>query len=602
MLHLLIVLCLVTIPAHAQQHSETFRVSTSSGARSSTPHSSSRSSRTQSRRRRSSSSSSSSSSSRVSVGGVAGISNTNTTETAASDSADFVIIGGGTAGCVIAARVCENLPHTSVVLLERGRPRTEEEELLVRAQPVYTESWSNPRVTQAFQTEPNPGLLGRRVTQLTGNTLGGSSAVVSVQWTKPPLATFDNPAWGFTGLDSAVAGDLYRRVERQLQVAQPPRARWQTYAPDYLAAAADNGLPTDDDPVSRTEPATDGVWITAVAVDTGGRRRDSCAAYLTPVLGPGNACAHNLRVIQSATVSRVVVEGGRAVGVRYLKTDEPDGKQEREIAVKKEVVSSAGPYGTPLLLQRSGLGPPAVLNTLGVALVADLPVGEDTSSRPSAILLDAYTAVPLASESNDTITSDPEAVRTFLSGGGGILAVSSGGTNGVVAAANAYTASLNIALPDLPSNLISAFCGINPTARGSVRARDTNPTSAPALTPNFLGNSKDLSNAMACIERLQEVRDTLQPQLGLTSLVPGPAFGGRVSPEFVRATSSTFFHSVSGCTLGKVVDADFKVKGVQGLRVSDSSVLPEIPPFAGPMSTVYIIAELAAEVIIAAHE
>ena len=114
--------------------------------------------------------------------------------------ADFVVIGGGTAGCALAARICENLPEASIVVLDRSVPRTKEEELFVRSPRLFFEIWGMPGgVVEAIETEPNPGLGGRTLTQLTGRTLGGSSAINGAQWTKPPLATFDSGTWGFAG-------------------------------------------------------------------------------------------------------------------------------------------------------------------------------------------------------------------------------------------------------------------------------------------------------------------------------------------------------------------------------------------------------------------
>lgn len=116
-----------------------------------------------------------------------------------STEADFVVIGGGTAGCALAARLCGNLPEASVVVLDRSIPRTEEEELVVRSPRLIFASWGMPGVSEAIETEPNPGLLGRTITQFTGRTLGGSSSINAAQWTKPPLATFDSDTWGFAG-------------------------------------------------------------------------------------------------------------------------------------------------------------------------------------------------------------------------------------------------------------------------------------------------------------------------------------------------------------------------------------------------------------------
>ena len=165
-----------------------------------------------------------------------------------------------------------------------------------------------------------------------------------------------------------------------MQVRVPPPEQRQTFVDEYLAAAAAAGLPTVEDPISRTN-VSDGMWVNAMPIDEGGRRVDSCTAYIMPLMRAGGACASNLRLIQSATVSRVVIEGGRAVGVQYIKTDAPEGQRDREIAAKKEVISAAGPYGSPRLLQLSGIGPPPVLNELGVKVILDLPVGQATLVR-----------------------------------------------------------------------------------------------------------------------------------------------------------------------------------------------------------------------------
>eukprot|EP00892_Ulva_mutabilis_P011188 jgi/Ulvmu1/8441/UM043_0019.1 len=524
-----------------------------------------------------------------------------TPEPPSSDSADFVIVGGGTAGCVLAARLCENLPDASVVLLERGTPRTADQELLIRAPRLFGQAWNNPALSEDWQTEPNPGLDGQTLRQLTGNTLGGSSAINGAQWTKPPLATFDSDTWSFTGLSSTKAGELYRRAEAKLSVGPIPVSQQQTYAQEYLNAAAAIGIPTIADPLARTGPVTDGMWINALAVDAAGRRQDSCTAYLSPVIGPGNACAANLRLEQSATVSRVVIEGGRAMGVQYLKTDAPAGEQEREIAAVKEVISAAGPFGSPRLLQLSGLGPPALLDSLGVPVVVDLPVGENTVARGAPLIIDTYN-VPLAPEGDAELVNSAAARATFEAGDGGVLAVATGGVNGALADQKCYMSYTNVPLPGDPGDRIVSLAAVNPTARGSVRAASTDPRESVRLETNILGNEEDVQTGIACLSRLQEVHTELTPVLGLQSLVPGPQFNGEVSRETVLPFTSPFNHFVAGCALGDVVDGDFKVNGVQALRVVDASVQPEMPMYAGPAATTYMLAELASEIVTATHQ
>ena len=111
-----------------------------------------------------------------------------------------MIVGGGTAGCVLAARICENLPDFSVTLLERGAPRSDDEDLEVQSPNLFFRAWANPKISEGWDSQPNPGLGGRTVLQYTGNTLGGSSAINGGQWTKPPLSTFDKAIWAFNGL------------------------------------------------------------------------------------------------------------------------------------------------------------------------------------------------------------------------------------------------------------------------------------------------------------------------------------------------------------------------------------------------------------------
>ena len=173
------------------------------------------------------------------------------------------------------------------------------------------------------------------------------------------------------GLTAEVAGGLYSRAEQQPGVAVPPEELQATYHPLYVAAAAAAGLPEDPDPLSRTE-ISNGYWYDPVAITPSGVKLNAAAGYLLPVMeGP---CSHNRRLIQSATVTRIVVEGGRAVGVEYAVDGDLDDP--RMIVADREVISSAGPFMSPKLLQLSGIGPAHVLEPLGVDVIVDLPVGQ----------------------------------------------------------------------------------------------------------------------------------------------------------------------------------------------------------------------------------
>lgn len=224
-------------------------------------------------------------------------------------------------------------------------------------------------------------------------------------------------------------------------------------------------------------------------------------------------------------------------------------------------------------------------------------------ARGAPLLVDRTAGVPLAPESRPLeVLNTPEARATFNAGKGGPLAVSANGGNGVVFEGESYTTYSNVALPGDGGDIIASLCGVNPTSRGSVRAVSTNPRDAVRLHTNVLGNANDVDHGMRCLKRLQDIHTELTPMLGLESLVPGPQAHGKVLEEDALRFAILFNHFVASCAVGEVVDNDFKVIGVDGLRVVDASVQPEMPPFAGPAATVYMIAELASEIIIAAHK
>lgn len=160
---------------------------------------------------------------------------------------DFVIVGGGTAGSTLAARLCTALPHARVVVLERGAPRNDTEELLVRAMRLNTATWPVPSLTQVMTGAPSAGVDGRRLLLLTGASLGGTSLINLGQWTLPVGRGDPVGGWGVTGLNASTAGRYYDRAARTLGVATPPRRLWQDYTDEWLAAARRAGLPTVDD-------------------------------------------------------------------------------------------------------------------------------------------------------------------------------------------------------------------------------------------------------------------------------------------------------------------------------------------------------------------
>ena len=221
-------------------------------------------------------------------------------------------------------------------------------------------------------------------------------------------------------------------------------------------------------------------------------------------------------------------------------------------------------------------------------------------ARAAPQLVGRSAGVPIAPESDEELRSSPESRRTFNAGMGGVLAVSAAGSNGVSVIGNSYTVFTDVPLPRGSSDSIVSFCGVNPTSRGSIQANSTDPRDSVVFDSNVLGNDVDVDSGLRCLQALQGVHDELTPVLGLEPVLPGP--DGNITRDFVTDNAIIFNHFVATCALGEVVDGDFKVMGVEGLRVVDASVQPEMPPFAGPAATVYMLAELASETIVAEHE
>ena len=248
-----------------------------------------------------------------------------------------------------AAGLCVAVPDAQIALLERAPPRTPEQDLLVNAPRNAFYAWENPNVVEKWKSQPNTGLQNRRLDILTGNTLGGSSAINGAEWTRPLAAV--PAAWGVRGLTERVARRLFARAARQLRVAPPPPALEHAYVHEWLEAAASQGVPTAAGtiPIGQRE---DAAWVNRLTADAAGRRMDACTAYLKPVVGAGNACASNLHLIQDATATKVVLAGGTASGVEYVVGGDMSARH--IVNAKVEVISSAGPFQTPKLLQLSG--------------------------------------------------------------------------------------------------------------------------------------------------------------------------------------------------------------------------------------------------------
>ena len=495
---------------------------------------------------------------------------------------DYVVVGAGTAGSVVAARLTEN-PATRVLLIEAGSATPLPEMAVPPAWLTLlgsTAIWGDSTTVQAATGAPAPLFRGR--------ALGGSSAVNAMIFARGHRSGYDDwPAagaknWGFDDLvpyfkrsENAPGRDpRLRGTDGPLTVtpATPPHE----VIAAALAAAAEAGHPLAGDISGGLE---EGFGLPDLNI-VGGRRQGAYQAYLQPVMN-----RDNLTVVTDSLAERVIVENNRATGVSYS-TGGDTGLVARATA---EVIVCAGAIGSPQLLMLSGIGPASHLADVGVPLVRDLPgVGANFHDHPLVYLVyRAGRPVPPGrfnhSEAIGLVRSDPALARPDVQ----IMLIDAPAPVPGFEIEHGYTFGVSV---------------IAPRSRGTVRLAGNRPGQRPLLDPNYFGDERDLS---AMVSGLRIAR-----RIGAANalaawrdaeMVPGPAAESDAAlAAYARQGVGTYFHLVGSCAMGDgpqaVVDGDLRVRGVDGLRVADASVIPAIPS-ANTNATVYAIAEKAADLL-----
>jgi choline dehydrogenase-like flavoprotein len=508
---------------------------------------------------------------------------------------DYVIVGAGSAGCVLAARLSED-PNIRVCLLEAGPPDTADEIHLPPGQLAISTS----KYDWAFISDPEPGLGYRSRLLPRGRTLGGSSSVNAMVYIRGNRADYD--AWaamGFEGwgwddvLPYFIKSEDNERGASELHGAGGPlrvsegRARHRT-CEAFIEAGAEAGLPLTED---FNGPQQDGVgWYQVTQRD--GMRCSAAVAYLHPVLE-----RPNLTVETGAHATRLLLEGTRAVGVEV---DQNDALREIRAG---EVILSAGSYQSPQILLLSGIGPAEDLELAGIPQVHELPVGRGlqdhvatwityTTDEPSLLTVETEENMALLeSEGRGPLTSN------FAESGGFIR------TREGLEAPDIQLHAIPILFPEggageiLVDGWALSACLLRPTSTGFVKLRSRVPTAKPRILHNYVGSEEDRATLIAGVRRCMEIAE--QPALRAVSTsaygVPDGDDDASLTAHIER-NSSTLYHPIGTCAMGSVVDAELRVLGVEGLRVVDASVMPTLVRGNTNAPTI-MIAERAADLI-----
>ncbi len=505
---------------------------------------------------------------------------------------DFIVTGAGSAGCPVAARLSESGTYR-VLILEAGPPDTNP---WIHIPLGYTKTYTDPRVNWMFESEPEKQLNGRTLYQPRGKVLGGTSSINGMVYMRGTPADYDN--WrqrGCEGWDWENVLPFFKKAENQergadefhgvggpLRVSNPVRS---PLGDAMVQAAIEAGIPENPDFNGARQEGV-GYYQTT----TGNRARWSAAkAYLRPARN-----RPNLTVATNAQATRVLIEDGRAVGVEYRT---PEGLLTARC--RGEVIVSGGVYGSPQLLQLSGLGPAALLQQFGIPVVRDMPgVGAHLHDHFNTYLVWRCSR-PITI--NDLAMSGARklkaGVQYFLTRSGHL-------SNAGIYAGAFVKSDPRLEQPDLQINMFgwsalerlrtgikphpfSAFTlspvHLRPEGRGSVKIKSPDPLAPPAIQFNFLASDYDFQALIygTRLSRKIAAQPALRPFV-VEEVIPGPATQtDEQLIEEIRVRGVSNLHPVGTCRMGRevdaVVDPRLRVHGIAGLRVADASIMPQVP-------------------------
>ena len=523
---------------------------------------------------------------------------------------DYVIIGAGSAGCVLANRLSAD-GKNSVLLLEAG---PKDRNIWIHVPLGYGRLFKSKTLNWMYQTEPEPGLDGRTVFQPRGKVLGGSSSINGLLYVRGQHEDYDrwrqrgNDGWGYDDVlpyfkkaeNQQRGPDDFHGVGGPLPVSDLSHADPLSAA--FIAAAAETGIPKNRDFNGTTQEGA-GYFQTTMRY---GRRASTAVAYLRPA-----KARNNLHIETSALVQRILFNGRRAQSVQYRKNGSIHTARAR-----KEILVSSGAYNSPQLLQLSGIGPAELLRNHGIEVVLDAPgVGNDLQDHMQVrVVMRCTQRMTL----NDVINSPARKILAGLRYAAfrtGPLSIAAG-TSGAFFKTSPRLATPDVQIHFLPfstdkmgeklhafSGFTASVCQLRPESRGSLRIRSADPATPPEIRINYLATEVDRTTNVEGLKILRRIlwAPALRPYV-VDEVDPGiKVTTDEQLLKYCRQRGSTIYHPTSTCRMGSdplaVVDQRLRVRGIEGLRVIDASIMPDLVS-GNTNAAIIMIAEKASDMVL----